>query len=61
MYDFDIKEVRTKEDLELCDSLVIPGGESSSMSYIAERTELLPHLYKFVSDESKSVWGLVLD
>lgn len=57
VYDFDIKEVRTKEDLVLCDSLVIPGGESSSISYIAERTELLPHLYKFVSDESKSVWG----
>ncbi|RCK56148.1 Pyridoxal 5'-phosphate synthase subunit SNO1 [Candida viswanathii] len=56
-FDFHIIEVRTKEDLELCDALVIPGGESSSMSYIAERTQLLPELYKFVADESKSVWG----
>lgn len=56
-YDFKIIEVKTKQDLELCDSLVIPGGESSSMSYIAERTQLLPELYKFVADESKSIWG----
>lgn len=56
-YDFKIIEVKTKQDLELCDSLVIPGGESSSMSYIAERTQLLPELYKFVADKSKSIWG----
>ncbi|CAX44502.1 SNO-family glutamine amidotransferase, putative [Candida dubliniensis CD36] len=56
-YDIRLKEVKTKQDLEQCDSLVIPGGESSSISYIAERTELLPHLYEFVSDKSKSIWG----
>lgn len=53
-YSINIIAVRTKEELENCDALVIPGGESSSMSYIAERTNLLPHLYDFVSDESKS-------
>lgn len=56
-YSINIIAVRTKEDLDKCDSLVIPGGESSSMSYIAERTNLLPHLCKFVSNESKSIWG----
>ncbi|KAI5960304.1 SNO1 [Candida pseudojiufengensis] len=56
-YSFEVIEVRTKDQLEKCDSLVIPGGESSAMSYIAERTELLPSLYKFVADESKSIWG----
>ncbi|EMG46671.1 SNO3 Probable pyridoxal 5'-phosphate synthase subunit SNO3 [Candida maltosa Xu316] len=56
-YDFKIIEVRTKEQLDTCDSLVIPGGESSSISYIAERTNFLQSLYDFVSDESKSVWG----
>ena len=56
-YSINVIAVRTKEDLDKCDSLVIPGGESSSMSYIAERTNLLPHLYDFVSNESKSIWG----
>ncbi|EGW34887.1 uncharacterized protein SPAPADRAFT_58017 [Spathaspora passalidarum NRRL Y-27907] len=56
-YEFNIIEVKTKEDLSQCDSLVIPGGESTSISYIAERTHLLPHLYEFIADESKSVWG----
>ncbi|KAI5953350.1 SNO1 [Candida jiufengensis] len=56
-YSFNIIQVRTKDQLNQCDSLVIPGGESSTMSYIAERTELLPHLYNFIADESKSIWG----
>ncbi|RLV92105.1 Pyridoxal 5'-phosphate synthase subunit SNO1 [Spathaspora sp. JA1] len=56
-YEFKIIEVKTKEDLQTCDSLVIPGGESTSISYIAERTNLLPYLYEFISDETKSIWG----
>ncbi|KAI3403844.2 SNO1 [Candida oxycetoniae] len=56
-YSFRIIPVKTKEVLFECSALVIPGGESSSMSYIAERTGLLPHLYEFVADESKAIWG----
>ena len=56
-YTFTIIPIKTKEELQQCDALVIPGGESSSMSYIAERTNLLPHLYAFVADENKTVWG----
>ena len=36
--------VKTPEELIKCDSLVIPGGESTSMSLIAQRTGLFPHL-----------------
>lgn len=54
---FEFIEVRTKEQLNRCHGLVIPGGESTSISLIAERTGLLPELYKFIADESKLVWG----
>lgn len=54
---FEFIEVKTKEQLDRCHGLVIPGGESTSISLIAERTGLLPELYKFVADESKLVWG----
>ncbi|CAI5758822.1 unnamed protein product [Candida verbasci] len=56
-FDISIIEVKTKEQLEKCDSLVIPGGESSSISYISERTQLLPHLYDFIANEQKKTWG----
>jgi 5'-phosphate synthase pdxT subunit len=56
-YALSFIEVKTKEQLESCNSLVIPGGESTSISYIAERTGLLEPLLEFVSDDSKSVWG----
>ncbi|KAK6202635.1 SNO glutamine amidotransferase family-domain-containing protein [Scheffersomyces amazonensis] len=56
-YNFKFIEVRTPEELEQCDSLVIPGGESTSISLIAERTQMLQPLLDFVKDESKSVWG----
>lgn len=50
-------EVRTSDDLWRCAGLVIPGGESTAMSLIAERTGLLDDLYKFVADETRAVWG----
>jgi pyridoxal 5'-phosphate synthase pdxT subunit len=31
------REVRTARDLEGCDGLVLPGGESTAMALIAER------------------------
>ncbi|KAG7662078.1 SNO1 [[Candida] subhashii] len=55
-YNIEITEIRTKDDLERCDSLVIPGGESTTMSWIAIRTHLLEPLYDFVSS-GKPLWG----
>src|ERR1700761_761012 len=54
---FDFIEVRTPAELSLCDALVIPGGESTSISLIAERTGLLEPLREFVKVERRPVWG----
>lgn len=56
-YDVEILTVRTPEELSQCDALVLPGGESTSMSLIAQRTGMFPHLRKFVHDPSKAIWG----
>ena len=49
--------VRTETDLEQCDALIIPGGESTTMALIAERTGLLEPLRQFVHDPAKAIWG----
>ncbi|KAK9491984.1 class I glutamine amidotransferase-like protein [Lipomyces doorenjongii] len=54
---FDIIEVRTQEQLASADALVIPGGESTAISLIAERTGLLEPLRQFVRVDRKPVWG----
>ena len=41
-------EVRTEEQLLTCDALIIPGGESTTMSLVAERSGLLEPLRDFV-------------
>ena len=58
----DAVEVRTKEQLEdpTLDGLIIPGGESTTMGIVAERTGVLEPLRNFVKIEKKPVWvGLV--
>lgn len=50
-------EVRTPEHLEKCSGLVIPGGESTAISLVAERTKMLEPLREFVHNPNKSVWG----
>ncbi|KAK7202686.1 class I glutamine amidotransferase-like protein [Myxozyma melibiosi] len=49
--------VRTVEQLSSVDALVLPGGESTSISLIAERTGLLEPLRDFVRVQRKPVWG----
>eukprot|EP00951_Prasinocladus_malaysianus_P030649 scaffold289668_cov38-Prasinocladus_malaysianus.AAC.1 len=49
-------EVRTKEELEAVDALVIPGGESTTMALIAEQWGLLDDLRDFAST-GKAIWG----
>ncbi|KAF3911823.1 hypothetical protein AA313_de0208115 [Arthrobotrys entomopaga] len=51
---FRFLEIRTAEALSTCDALIIPGGESTTMSLVAERSKLLEPLREFVK---KPVWG----
>lgn len=50
--DTDVKwefvAVRTPSELAKCDALIIPGGESTTVSLIAERSNLLEPLREFV-------------
>jgi hypothetical protein len=41
-------EVRTAAELDRCDALIIPGGESTAISLVAERSGLLELLRNFV-------------
>ena len=41
-------EVKAPAQLETCDALILPGGESTTMSLIASRSGLLEPLRKFV-------------
>lgn len=54
---FNFIEVRTAEQLDSCDALILPGGESTSISLIAERCNLLEPLRNFVKIHRKPVWG----
>ncbi|KAK5134168.1 hypothetical protein LTR08_006828 [Meristemomyces frigidus] len=54
---FSFVEVRTPAELSRCDALIIPGGESTSISLIAQRTGLLEPLRDFVKLDRKPVWG----
>lgn len=41
-------EVRTPQELERCDALILPGGESTTMSLVASRSSILEPLRDFV-------------
>lgn len=45
---FTFHEIRTAEQLSLCDALIIPGGESTTISLVAARSNLLEPLRDFV-------------
>ncbi|KAI8078450.1 PdxT/SNO family [Thamnidium elegans] len=54
----EVKEaipVRTEEQLNSVDCLIIPGGESTAMALIAERCNMLEPLRVFV--QKKPTWG----
>ncbi|ODV90308.1 hypothetical protein CANCADRAFT_2039 [Tortispora caseinolytica NRRL Y-17796] len=54
---YQVQEVRTVAQLNQCDALVIPGGESTTMSLVAERSGLLEPLRQFVNNTDKPIWG----
>lgn len=41
-------EVRTPQELERCDGLILPGGESTTISLVAASSNLLEPLRDFV-------------
>ncbi len=46
--DWTFKEVRTEQELLSCDGLIIPGGESTAISLVAQRSNMLEPLRDFV-------------
>lgn len=50
-------EVRTPAQLAECDALVIPGGESTTLSLVAAQSGLLEPLRHFVKVQKKPTWG----
>lgn len=56
--DVEVIEVRTPAELERCEGLVIPGGESTAISLVAQRSAgMLEALQKFVTVDKKPTWG----
>jgi 5'-phosphate synthase pdxT subunit len=51
-----MKEVRRPEDLEACDGLIIPGGESTVIGRLAATSGLLEPLRKWTGS-NKPTWG----
>lgn len=47
-------EIRTAQELERCDALIIPGGESTTVSLVAARSNLLEPLRDFVKQVDPS-------
>lgn len=45
---WELLEVRTVNELNKCDGLIIPGGESTAISLIAERCGMLEPLRDFI-------------
>lgn len=54
---FSFAEIRTPAQLAACDALIIPGGESTTMSLVASRSGLLAPLREFVKVRRRPVWG----
>ncbi|KAI5789700.1 glutamine amidotransferase subunit pdxT [Peziza echinospora] len=55
--EFNFIEVRTAEQLASANALIIPGGESTTISLIAERGNMLEPLRDFVKLHKRPVWG----
>ena len=51
----DVTFVRLPKDLEPCDALVLPGGESTTITLLAKNNGLMEPLREFV--KTKPVWG----
>ncbi|KAH6895888.1 PdxT/SNO family [Thelonectria olida] len=54
---FNLIEVRTPEQLARCNALIIPGGESTTISFVAAQSGLLEPLRDFVKVQKRPTWG----
>ncbi|KFA76040.1 hypothetical protein S40288_00318 [Stachybotrys chartarum IBT 40288] len=54
---FTFIQVRTAQELSSCDALIIPGGESTTISLVAAECGLLEPLRSFVKVDRKPTWG----
>ncbi|KIW62752.1 pyridoxal 5'-phosphate synthase, glutaminase subunit Pdx2 [Phialophora macrospora] len=54
---FEFTEVRNVKDLQRCDALIIPGGESTTIALVAAQSGLLEPLREFVKVLRKPTWG----
>ncbi|KAF7889001.1 hypothetical protein EAF00_009301 [Botryotinia globosa] len=50
-------EVRNEVELNSCDALIIPGGESTAISLVAQRSALLEPLRAYVKYHRYPTWG----
>ena len=50
------KEIRNPEDIDGCDGMILPGGESTAMSIIGEQNGLFARLKVYVQS-GKPIWG----
>jgi pyridoxal 5'-phosphate synthase pdxT subunit len=55
--EFTFTEVRNQQQLSQCDALIIPGGESTTISLVAAQSNLLEPLREFVKVQRKPTWG----
>lgn len=51
-----VVEVRSKDELASVAGLIIPGGESTTMAFVAEQWGLIPELQAFAK-AGRPVWG----
>lgn len=54
---FVLTEVRTPDQLAQCNALIIPGGESTAISFVAAQSGLLEPLRDFVKVQKRPTWG----
>jgi len=52
----ETKEVRTRQDLEGCDGLILPGGESTTQLQFLQEEGLYDAIQKFAADD-KAIFG----
>ncbi|KAI0149229.1 glutamine amidotransferase [Pestalotiopsis sp. NC0098] len=55
--DVECVEVRTPDELAACGALIVPGGESTTLSLVAQQSGLLEPLRDFVKQKRKPTWG----
>jgi len=53
--EISVNLVRSAQDLQICDALIIPGGESTTIALLAKLSGLLDPLREFL--KTKPVWG----